>query len=150
LSDEISTDTRSGGRFEEKGNKLQTSMKNNIKIFMMRFGPAILLMAVIFTFSSIPEKGLPDFGAENFTYRKSSHAIGYMLLAPAYLIAIGEKRPRAWLWAFLLAILYAMSDEFHQSFTPGRTPRLFDVGVDTIGSSLGLTFAHFWPRKNRE
>ncbi|MCR5825180.1 MAG: VanZ family protein [Oscillospiraceae bacterium] len=36
------------------------------------------------------------------------------------------------------AALYAMSDEFHQSFVPGRGPQLSDVLLDTAGAALGV------------
>lgn len=47
-------------------------------------------------------------------------------------------RKRAALVALSIAVFYAMTDEFHQSFIPNRTPALFDVGVDAAGSVLGL------------
>jgi VanZ family protein len=37
-----------------------------------------------------------------------------------------------------LIVIYAVSDEFHQSFTPGREPKLRDVLIDTAGSFLGM------------
>ena len=36
-----------------------------------------------------------------------------------------------------IGILYAMSDEFHQSFSPGRTPKVTDVYIDTLGIIVG-------------
>ena len=33
---------------------------------------------------------------------------------------------------------YAVSDEIHQSFTPGRTPRLLDIGIDSLGVLTGI------------
>lgn len=36
-----------------------------------------------------------------------------------------------------LGMLYAASDEFHQSFSPGRTPKITDVYIDTLGVILG-------------
>lgn len=42
------------------------------------------------------------------------------------------------LWSLLIGIVYASSDEIHQSFTPGRSPRLFDVGIDTLGVITGI------------
>jgi len=42
----------------------------------------------------------------------------------------------------LIVSLYGFTDEFHQSFTPGREPRIRDVIIDTIGGALGvLTFS---------
>jgi len=35
-------------------------------------------------------------------------------------------------------LVYAISDEIHQSFTPGRTPRLFDIGIDFLGVLNGI------------
>ena len=38
----------------------------------------------------------------------------------------------------VIGILYAISDEFHQSFSPGRTPKVTDVYIDTLGIILGV------------
>jgi VanZ family protein len=40
--------------------------------------------------------------------------------------------------ALLLCLLYGMSDEFHQSFVPDRTPSVLDVAADTIGACIGI------------
>jgi len=40
--------------------------------------------------------------------------------------------------SFLFCILYALSDEFHQVFVPGRDPKLSDVLVDSAGTGLGI------------
>ncbi len=40
--------------------------------------------------------------------------------------------------AFLAAVVYAGLDEWHQSYVPGRSASLSDVGVDTCGIFLGL------------
>ena len=47
-------------------------------------------------------------------------------------------------FAILLALLYATSDEIHQIFTPGRTPAVTDVLLDTVGASVG---AAAWTRR---
>ena len=45
-------------------------------------------------------------------------------------------------WRILLSVclgmMYATSDEIHQSFTPGRTPKITDVYIDTLGVILGI------------
>jgi len=43
--------------------------------------------------------------------------------------------------AWVLSALYAASDEFHQTFVPGRAGRLLDVVVDWLGAGLALLLA---------
>ncbi len=42
--------------------------------------------------------------------------------------------------AIVIGILYAISDEFHQSFSPGRSPKITDVYIDTLGIIIGALF----------
>lgn len=44
-----------------------------------------------------------------------------------------------YLFAFVLAVLYALTDEWHQAFVPGRSASLLDSGVDAIGALVGLS-----------
>jgi VanZ family protein len=48
--------------------------------------------------------------------------------------------------AWLLALLYACSDEFHQIFVAGRHASLLDIGIDAIGAAIALA-AWIWFRK---
>jgi len=111
--------------------------------FLKRWLPAILIMVAIFYFSSIPSKEMPNFGNWDAVVKKSGHILEYALLGLALLRGIHS---RDW-WGFSLAlagvILYAMSDEFHQSFIPGRTSTMVDVGIDTLGAFIGLAAARF-------
>lgn len=50
-------------------------------------------------------------------------------------------------YAFLICVLYAASDEFHQSFVPGRGPSIGDVGIDSAGATVGI-FLYQGIRKN--
>jgi VanZ family protein len=52
--------------------------------------------------------------------------------------AAGVERPG--LVAFLIVFLYGLSDEFHQSFVPGRHPDPFDVATDLFGAGPTLLF----------
>lgn len=101
-----------------------------------RWLPALLMMAIIFGLSSIPSRAMPRFGAFDFSVKKLGHALGYGLLALAYQRGLGGKRP--WL-AWMLAVIYAATDEFHQSFVPGRGPSIWDVlFFDNLGALAGL------------
>jgi VanZ family protein len=46
-----------------------------------------------------------------------------------------------------MAVLYAGSDEFHQSFTSGRHPSVMDVGIDTLGAITGALFFRWLTEK---
>jgi len=103
-----------------------------------RWLPAIFMMMVIFGFSSIPGKVMPNFGAMDLVVKKGAHVLGYALLACSFWYGQGFTRHGWWL-ALLLAILYAISDEFHQSFVPGRHPSWVDaLVIDGSGAGLGL------------
>jgi len=96
------------------------------------------MMALIFAFSSIPAKEMPDFGTSDVIFKKAGHMLGYGLLALAYLHGIGSRRPYARLLAWLLATAYGMSDELHQVFVPGRGAWVVDVGIDSLGALIAL------------
>lgn len=105
---------------------------------MRRWGLAFFLMGVIFIFSSIPSDEMPDFGSADLTVKKLGHMAGYALLANAFLFALGPEKPGSFWAAWGLTVLYALSDELHQSFVPGRNASWIDVGIDSVGALLGL------------
>jgi VanZ family protein len=45
--------------------------------------------------------------------------------------------PRAIALAILFGVMYAVTDEIHQMFVPGRTADAADLVADTIGVALG-------------
>jgi VanZ family protein len=78
-----------------------------------------------------------------------AHATGYALLALGYLHGLGGASRRVYLLAWLLAFLYAASDEFHQSFVPGRNGTMIDVGIDAFGAGMGLWLVSLVRKKRR-
>ena len=75
--------------------------------------------------------------------RKLAHLTEYGIFSMLIYLSLKAPRPRGWElrmagWALLAAGLYSLSDEFHQSFVPGRTASLVDCGIDTVGAGLGL------------
>jgi hypothetical protein len=116
------------------------------EFFMMhwikRWGPAILFMITIFLFSATPGKELPQFGGWDFFAKKGGHMLGYALLASAYYYGITKSKNPVlihFIMAFCMAVIYAASDEFHQRFVAGRTPSLYDIGIDAVGGFIGIT-----------
>ena len=103
-----------------------------------RWLPAILLMLVIFLLSSIPSEEMPNIGTWDTVLKKTGHMLGFGLLATGFWFALQWKGKHGWT-AFLLTVLYALGDEFHQSFVPGRNPSLVDaLGFDAAGAAILL------------
>ncbi|HEY5729109.1 MAG TPA: VanZ family protein [Anaerolineales bacterium] len=111
--------------------------------------PSLLIMLVIFIFSSQPSEKLPDFHWADSIVKKGGHMFGYGLLAVSYWNGFGwAKRMRPFAWA--LAIIYAITDELHQSFVPGRHPSVWDVLIfDNLGALISLWFAGLYIRRER-
>jgi VanZ family protein len=111
---------------------------SRISFFLRRWLPALLIMAVIFALSSIPSDEMPNFGGLDFSIKKLGHMAGYALLASAFLHGINRFTPGAVLAAWLFTVLYAVTDEIHQSFVPGRNASVVDVFIDAAGALAGL------------
>jgi VanZ family protein len=116
---------------------------NSLKKFFHRWGPSILMMGLIFLFSAIPMKSqLPDTGSLKLNgqtlLRKSGHLLEYGLLALGLQHGLRLKGWKGITVILICVLLYAASDEFHQSFVPGRSARSIDVGIDLLGAILGL------------
>jgi VanZ family protein len=123
-----------------------TAMDMLKKTFLPWF-PAVLVMVVIFKFSSTPSTEMPDFGLWDMLVKKGGHMLGYGLLALAYWLGLRFEKRRWWL-ALLLAVTYAVTDEFHQFVVPGRHPSGVDVLVfDGGGAAIALGLAYLWQMK---
>ena len=88
---------------------------------LARWLAVALWMGLIFAFSAqsrLPSAPQPWL---DFLFKKSAHFAVFATLA-ALLWRAFEWRPRAWIWAWLLTVIYAISDEWHQSFVAGRHP----------------------------
>jgi VanZ family protein len=116
-----------------------------LKKKLLHWLPALVLMGIIFGFSSVPSSKMPDFGLWDTVVHKSGHMLAFGLLALAYWAGLHYEKRRGWL-AFLLVILYALSDEFHQSFVPGRHPSLVDALVIDAGGALIALGLVYWRR----
>jgi VanZ family protein len=50
----------------------------------------------------------------------------------------GWKNSKVYFISALFSVIYAASDEFHQSFVPTRGPSIVDVGIDSVGVAAGM------------
>ncbi|MFZ0036986.1 MAG: VanZ family protein [Candidatus Acidiferrales bacterium] len=129
-----------------------------------RWAPVIIWAAVIFTFSThwftsdntaeIAEPFLhwlfpnltPDgIGFIHHIIRKCGHLTEYFIFGLLVLRAIrAGRRDMRLVWALAtigVVAAYASSDEFHQSFVPGRSASIYDVMLDTTGGALSQVAA---------
>jgi VanZ family protein len=106
--------------------------------------PVVSYMAAIFYESSLSDvpgtDGIPDFYL---------HTIGYAGLALTTLRATARGRwtgvtVRAAILAWFITTAYGASDEWHQSFTDGRSPEIRDVRNDAIGALAAVGLAGAW------
>ena len=117
--------------------------------FFKRWSFALLMMAVIFAFSSVPANEMPSFSWADAAIKKSGHVVVYSLLALAFWRGFGYKRERLWI-AWIFTFLYATLDEFHQSFVPGRNPWWVDVAINSIAAAIALWVALWWREKKNK
>jgi VanZ family protein len=97
-----------------------------------RWLPVLVWAGVIFAFSSIPSLS-SGLGTWDTVLRKGAHMTEYAILAVLLMRATGS-----YAWAFALAAAYAATDEFHQTFVHGRHGSPIDVGIDAVGTLIGL------------
>jgi VanZ family protein len=119
------------------------------------WGPAVLVMAVLFAASSASDtSAVPAVFSDTLL-----HLGGYAALGLTVFRALADARfehvtPARAVAAVLLCILYGVSDEFHQSFVPGRTPDVKDLVADGAGAALGtlalLLLKTLWLRTRSE
>ncbi|WP_319471277.1 VanZ family protein [uncultured Trichococcus sp.] len=90
-------------------------------------------------------------GALSYLIRKAGHFTEYLILAILFLRYRKERgtSEKSALYAFLFVFLYASSDEFHQSFIPGRGPAFSDVLIDTAGGLTGIIL-YGWKQRMTE
>lgn len=99
--------------------------------------PPLVWMAVIFAFSAQPNLN-SGLGWIDHVGRKFIHAGDYALLCFLWWRALRTRLDRitALAPAWGIAFLYAISDEYHQTFVQGRHGSWVDVTIDSLGAAL--------------
>lgn len=102
-----------------------------------RFAPPLLLMGVIFLLSAQPDLST-GLGGWDTVLRKAAHMTEYGLLWFLWWRALGYGNPTA---AVAITLLWAASDEYHQSFVDERHGSPWDVAIDAVGVGLAVLVA---------
>lgn len=120
-----------------------------MRLTVIRIIPAVAAMGGIFLLSHQPGDRL-----DPYLFRwadKLAHLAVYAALCGALIYAFPPRyrcssRKMVAAMSLLLCLLYGISDEFHQSFIPGRYPSLTDIVADISGAGLACMF---WLWMNR-
>jgi len=105
-----------------------------------RWAAVAAWLLVIYFMSSRPSFPLPGINWLDELIRIAGHFGEYAVLGFLLSRAIapnGERSPGQTLLVVALSALYALSDEWHQSFVPNRDASWLDLAVDTLGALAG-------------
>ncbi len=100
--------------------------------FVRLWLPVLAWAALIFAFSSVPDLGT-GLGGWDLVLRKLAHTAEYAVLGALLARALGRSG-----LAVAIGVLYAVSDEVHQAFVPGRLGSPVDVAIDAVGVVCGV------------
>jgi VanZ family protein len=107
----------------------------------LRRAPAPLaLMALIFVLSAQPDLDT-GLGVWDEIGREFAHVGEYLALTLLWIWALAPVVSRPAIAAASISLLYAISDEWHQSFVEGRGASVFDVGMDALGVALAVVLS---------
>ena len=111
---------------------------------------SLLLRAVQWLFPNVRDESLAVF---HLLVRKTGHLTEYAILATlaarAFRGSSHDLLRRHWFWvSLLLAMVYALTDEWHQSFVPSRTASIYDSLIDSVGALIALTIIWLRHRKS--
>jgi VanZ family protein len=141
----------------------------NTRFFIKYWPPVLLWMIFIFVGSTdllsaehtsrfigpflrwfAPDIAGATIASVQLVVRKCAHLTEYAILAALLCRALrlGHNNfRRAGALSLVVAALYAVFDEFHQSFVPSRTGAAQDVAIDCCGAIFGLLIYSVWARR---
>jgi len=112
-----------------------------VQQFIFGWGPAIACMVLIFLMSSRPRFGVTQEYVFDFLIFKSLHVIEYFILYVLLVRAFYKSQKytlkKSITIAVVFCLLYAISDELHQTLVPTRDGTLRDIFIDSIGIFIG-------------
>jgi VanZ family protein len=112
------------------------------KVLLFDWLPVALWCAFIFHLSSVSHLRFLRNDWDDFVVRKIGHFFVFGFLARLVARALTDSTFWSWKKIFfsslVFTMLYACSDEYHQSFTPGRVAAVHDVAIDSVGGWVAL------------
>lgn len=109
---------------------MSSLMSSRLRNTLTLWTPVILWAGAIFYLSSLTATP----GGGWFMEKVAPYLAHFVEYAVLYYLLYRATRKAG--LSFLLAILYAFSDEFHQSFVPGRVPDIKDIVLDIAGMGV--------------
>ena len=115
--------------------------------------PTLFWMVVIFGFSAQPSLHASSVGWLDFIIKKSAHITEYFILGLLLYFSLKNttnlSTGKSLILIIIIGLVYASSDEFHQTFVSGREGRIRDVLIDSLGLLASAKFLTFFSRKAR-
>ncbi len=111
--------------------------------------PLVLYWLALITATSLPSNDIPNIKLND----KIEHFLAYLILGFLFNLAVLVQdkfkllREKAYFSTIILLSFYAIIDELHQIFIPGRECSFLDWGADTIGIILGVLTTYYLLRK---
>jgi VanZ family protein len=115
---------------------------------MFRVLAPLALMAAIFYLSS--QHADPDQAWWTVVLRKLGHVGGYATLTALWFWALAGTVRRPLLTAAAISFVYAITDEYHQSFVESRHGSPVDVAVDALGIAIAYLLLNAAKTKRRK
>lgn len=152
---------------------LATKRNSAVVRFARYWLPVILLIIALFsfsgdTFSDYRTSGrinrfllwlFPDikYGLLvwiNYFVRKAAHLVSYAVLAAMLFRAFRSDSLTRWRFAWAaysmaITIIWAMLDEYRQSFVPSRSGSIYDSMIDTLGGIFALAVIYWFARRSQ-
>jgi VanZ family protein len=149
---------------------MRVTRRISSKVLIKSWLPLIAWASLIFVFSTdtfssdntagilepllrgiFPTLAIQEIEQIHLAIRKLGHLSEYFLFARLLMRGLREQLGGAATWrecarSTVITILFAITDEWHQSFVPSRTASAIDVLIDAIGGICGTLSAY---RRNR-